>query len=339
MSTAERHLPSGFALVLAGSLSAKPQDRTLARDGIRPVQVITSDGVRAAPGFSGVGELGVSALAFLDGGERLFFSTGADLLEVDLGAGSVHRHVVGGLADVHEITVADGRLLIANTGADEVVIFSVEARRVLDRHSLASFRSVSSTEASQNEAEARSAVDRFHLNQAVVDHGGDMLVLVHHVNGKQTLKYVAEKVIKLHGDGGVLNLDRGAGHPLRLSAPHSIQAVGEEFWVCNSGRGELQRFSRYWEFLGTISTRGWGRGTALTPHGETLFVGMSPIRKRYLPFMASRSVARPSVEAFDVTIQRSVGVTEVGDIEQINNLYLLPRDQAERLLSCSPSSR
>lgn len=112
-------IPSGRRLVVTGSLSAKAQDRTLDRDSIRSVQVIGVDGAVPAPWFDARGDLGVSSFVFPAASDRVLFSTGADLVEVSPGAPGAVEIPVPDLVDVHEMTIVDDTLWLANTGRDE----------------------------------------------------------------------------------------------------------------------------------------------------------------------------------------------------------------------------
>jgi hypothetical protein len=332
-------LPEDQALVVVGSLSTKPQDRSSTRQGIVPVQVVTSESASPVPFFADEGELGISSACFFDR-RRMYFSLGDDLTELDLEGGHIVQHDVPGLSDVHEMTSHDGDLLMANTGKDEVVVFSPERSRVVRRIALDRFRRAisdpSSNEASGRSEETHEAVDRFHLNQVFPDSAGRSWVLVHHVNGKQLIKRVAEKVIKSHGNGGVINLSDGVSVPLQLHAPHSVRQVGDDYWVFDSGRGEARIYSQLWEQIGSVATVGWGRGAEVAADGAVVFAGMSPIRKRYLPFLPDRSCFQCCVEVFDATERRSLGSIVVENIEQINGVHLIDRSTAELLVAVPP---
>jgi len=213
------------ALVVVGSLSTKPQDRSSTRQDIVPVQVLTAGETLPAPFFFDEGELGIISAVLIDD-HTMFFSSGDDLVELDLENQAVVRHDPPGLRDVHEMAWANGDLFIANTGMDEVVVFSPRESRVTGRIALDRFRgaAVAPPGQSVNPGEqSQEAVDRFHLNQVFFDGNGRTWVLVHHVTGKQFIKRVAEKVIKAHGNGGVINLSDGVPIPLQLHAPHNVR--------------------------------------------------------------------------------------------------------------------
>src|SRR5207302_1312921 len=110
----------------------------MTRRDILPVQVVTAEGTSAVPSFRDLGEHGVSSAVFDD--LRMFFSLGDDLAELDLDTGVVVRHPVPGLRDVHEMTYRDSSVVIANTGMDEVVAFSIAGSKVTRRITLDRFR-------------------------------------------------------------------------------------------------------------------------------------------------------------------------------------------------------
>jgi Domain of unknown function (DUF4915) len=319
-------LPAGQSLVVTGSLSAKPQDRSLDRTEIRSVQIVDQRGARSAPWFDDRGELGVSSFVFAPDADVVLFSTGDDLLELCLGTGELSTRPVPDLVDVHEMVVVDGVVWLANTGRDELVSVPLAGTGPEgERLSLASFR--------VDEAEGSDAVDRFHVNQAFADRSGSLHCLVHHVAGRQFLRRVAARVVKSQGDGGVLDLATGHRRGLGLSAPHSVRIVGDRYWVFDSGRATIGVFDDDWRSDGTIATSGWGRGAAVSDDGATVYAGMSPVRKRYLPFMSGQALTVPAVEAFDTAARRSLGVLELDHVEQVNNVYLVPDATAEALVA------
>jgi hypothetical protein len=314
------------ALVVTGSLSAKAQDRSLDRSAIRTVQVADRDGVRVAPFFDGMGPLGVSSFVFVPGSTDVLVSTGDDLLGVDLATGEVVAHPIGDLTDVHEMTLLDGRVWLSNTGRDELVAVSLDDRVEVERVPLAPFRT------GRADGAAEGAVDKFHVNQVFADLDGELHCLVHHVGGRQFLKRVAAKVVKSQGDGGVLGLPDGVARGLGLSAPHSVRIVADRYWIFDSGKATVAVFDRDWRPDGSFPTSGWGRGAAVAADHATVYAGMSPIRRRYLPFATGRALTVPAVEAFDAATRSSLGVLELTHIEQVNNVYLVDRTTADALL-------
>ena len=327
-SPAQLRLPSDRALVVVGSLSAKPQDRSLPRSAIRSVQVLTQHGISLASYFDGMGELGVSSLAFLPGKHCLLFSTGADLMELELHSGARRCLEVQDLVDVHELTLVGDTAWLANTGRDELVAVDPDGH-VVDRRSLAPFRRGGRGGGDGDVDE----VDRFHVNQVFEAVDGTLCCLVHHVEGRQLLRRVAARIVKSQGDGGILDLDGVVSRGLRLSAPHSVQVLGSEHWVLDSGRSELVVFDSGWRRLLGVPTLGWGRGAAVAADGSTLYAGMSPIRPRYRSLMPGSAVTSPAVEAFDVAGRVSLGHVELDAIEQVNSVHEVDAATAEMLLA------
>lgn len=319
-------LPDGHRLVVTGSLSAKSQDRSLDRDAIRSVQVVGPDGSGPVPWFDDQGALGVSSFVFVPDTDRVLFSTGDDLVDLRLSTGERVARPVTDLVDVHEMTMIDGTVWLANTGRDELVAVSLVDGVETERIPLASFRTAAG-------ASDQESVDRFHVNQAFGDRAGALHCLVHHVAGRQFLRRVAARVVKSQGDGGVLDVRAGVRRDLRLSAPHSVRLVGDRYWVFDSGKATIGVFDGDWEPEGTIDTSGWGRGAAVSDDGALVYAGMSPIRRRYLPFMSGQPLTVPAIEAFDAEAQRSLGVLELAHVEQVNNVYLVPDAVADALLA------
>jgi hypothetical protein len=298
----------------------------MTREDLHPVQRQTGSRLRALTGFDKLGELGISAIARTEQ-NTLIFTTGADLLSVDTGTGACTAMPVPGLIDVHELSLYGQHLWIANTGADEAVEFDLAGHRLLRRVPLDGFRETVS--AASNEVRR---MDRFHCNQVFSGLDGDRYALVHHVNGIQLLRKLAERLIKSHGNGGVLNLDRGTTVPLGLKAPHSVRVVEDRYFVCDSGANRLCVYDRSWRLLTSVPTRGFGRGAAWDPTEQRYYVGISSTRARYLGIHAGPADCR--VQTFSTRDYTLAGEMTVPDAEQISNLYLFP----ETLLSGTEKS-
>jgi len=335
VTTQPFELPDGQALLVTGSLSAKQQDRWLERSAIRPVSIIrTHEGtprVDPVAGFDHVGDLGVGSMAWDERRDRLWFSTGPDLWLADLTMSTCSRVEIPDLVDTHEIDIFGDDLWIANSGRDEVVQVSLETQSVVNRTDLGKFRSGAGT--------AVSGADRFHMNQLFDDHQGHMWGLVHHVEGRQFLKKVATRVVKAQGDGGVINVETGETLSLRLTAPHSVVVCAQGYWVFDSGQRLARRYSKTWDLESTVPTWGWGRGADIDAPSGVLYCGMSPIRKRYLGIVAGPAdESAPLVEAFAINTGDMTGRVEVGTVEQINNVYLLPVDVCDAICALEPST-
>jgi hypothetical protein len=331
----------GEAVVVVGALATKPADRNLRRDEIHPVQVITADGVEPVHALD-YGEFGMSALVIRAAAGVVYASTGKDFFRLDLGDGTLTDLDVD-LNDSHEITEIDGELWIANTGRDEAIAFDLANEKVSRRVAVRSSRGSRSepgapaTPAAREDVAADGeTVDKFHANQIVRGLDGRTYVLVHHVDGKQIVKYVAQRLVKMQGNGGVIELETGRPVPLALSGPHSIQVVGaDEQWICDSRAGVLRVYDRAWREHAQIPCAGWGRGASVSTATGRVYVGISSIRKRYLQVIPTSQHSQNMLQAFDIAGRTLVGETVVPHIETINNVYVVSRETAERLLSLS----
>jgi hypothetical protein len=63
-----------------------------------------------------------------------------------------------------------------------------------------------------------------------------------------------------------------------------------------------------------------------------VYVGISAIRKRYLQVIPSSQHSQNMVQAFDVATRTLIGETLVPHVETINNVYVVSRETAERLV-------
>lgn len=322
------------ALVVMGSLNAKPQDRSLDRAALHPVQVIMAEGSYAVHFLDTWGTLGISAMAFVDT-QTCYLTTGEDLWEVSLTGGQVVRQEIPHLKDVHELTLIQGTLWLANTGLDQAVGFDLATRTVRQVVDLKAWRAAVQQNGLADYVPKDGAqwVDRFHCNLIFEGHEGHLYALVHHVNGWQLIHKVAEKLIKTHGNGGVLNLTTGAVIPLNLKAPHTVRRVGHHYWLFDSGANMLNVYDASWKLLHRMHTRGWGRGGQASRDGRRFYAGISATRKRYLGVIQGAQQTDNLVQIFDTRNGKSVGELLVPHIEQINNVCVVPRETAEALLA------
>ena len=324
------HLPieADEALVVVGALATKPADRSLERHQVNPVQVFTVDGVEPVRALD-CGEFGMSSLVIRPDAGVVYGSSGNDFFRLDLDDGKVTDFAIADLVDSHEITEIDGTLWIANTGRDEAVAFDLATEAVVGR--------VPVRPAGRSEPAAAGAgetVDKFHANQVTRGLDGKLYVLVHHVDGKQIVKYVAQRLVKMQGNGGVIELETGRAVALSLSGPHSIEAVGpDEQWVCDSRAGVLRVYDRQWLEQAQIACAGWGRGVSVSQSSRRVYVGISSIRKRYLQVIPSSQHSQNMVQVFDPAARALIGETRVADLETINNVYVVSRETGERLVN------
>ena len=320
-------LDPGSALVITGSLSSNPADRWLTREQIWPVQVVFDGRAHLAPSFRLMGKFGASSFALPvtdDLSAPVYFSCGSELYALDLERRAATSYPVPGLNDVHEITQDKSRILIANTGRDEVVSFWPQGGTV-SRLPLGPFRGREAAPADEGRP-----VDRFHVNQVFRGLDGALWALVHHFEGWQLLRRVIGGFIKTHGDGGLLNLDEKRALNLGLAAPHSVRVVGDEYWLMNSARNEIITYSSAWQKRRTIASIGWGRGLAVC--GGLVYAGISPVRRRYRP-RPDPSPTEAMIQALRISTGESLACATVLNVEQINNVYCVTRPVAARLLS------
>lgn len=321
------------ALVVVGALATKPADRHLERHEISPVQVFTADGVEPVRALD-CGQYGMSSLVIRPDAGMAYGSSGDDFFRLDLDDGKVTDIEIADLKDSHEVTEIDNTLWIANTGRDEAVAFDLETGKVARRVPVRSVRG--NEPAAAPAVGAGETVDKFHANQITRGLDGKLYVLVHHVDGKQIVKYVAQRLVKMQGNGGVIEIETGRPVALALSGPHSIEAVGpDEQWICDSRAGVLRVYDRDWREQAQIPCAGWGRGVSVSRapgNTGTVYVGISAIRKRYLQVIPTSQHSQNMVQAFDVARRALIGETLVPNVETINNVYVVSRATAERLL-------
>jgi hypothetical protein len=322
------------ALVVLGSLNAKPQDRTFDRSALHPVQVITASGIYPVRFLDAWGALGVSALAWVDA-HTGYLTTGDDLWEMRIPDGEMTHREIPNLRDVHELTVINGVLWLANTGLDQALGFDLATRTVQQVIDLKGWRASVQQEGLPDYVRKEEAqwVDRFHCNQVFEGHEGHLYALVHHVNGWQLIHKVAEKLIKTHGNGGVLNLTTGTVIPLNLKAPHTVRRVGPHYWLFDSGANMLHVYDTAWRLRSRMPTRGWGRGGQVSQNGRWFYGGISATRKRYLGVIQGAQQTDNIIQIFDIQTGESVQELRVPNIEQINNVCVMPLECAEALLT------
>jgi hypothetical protein len=322
----------GEAIVVVGALATKPADRNLERHQINPVQVLTVDGVEPVHALD-CGEFGMSSLVIRPEAGVVYGSSGNDFFRLDLATGTVTDLGID-LEDSHEVTEIDGSLWIANTGRDEAVEVDLATEQIARRVPVRSVRGSRPAPApSSPETDGGETVDRFHANQIARALDGKLYVLVHHVDGKQIVKYVAQRLVKMQGNGGVIELETGTPIALSLSGPHSIECVGtDEQWICDSRAGVLRVYDRDWREHAQIPCAGWGRGVSVSPRSGRVYVGISSIRKRYLQVIPTSHHSRNMIQAFDVAGRELIGETNLAHVETINNVYVVSRETGERLL-------
>lgn len=274
-------------VVVLGGRAANLADRTVDWDPSNAAQVVSGAGAACIGIDPGPG-LGISSAVSADSGvvaateTRVYFPEG----------------VVDGLVDVHEMSVVGSHVWVPSTGTNEVVKY--EGKTEVERLSIGE--------------------GYHHCNQVFQSASNELLALVHHVRGRQFHRRVKGRLLKSHGDGGFIGLRRQRQLELGLSAPHSARVVNGENWVLDSGRAQVVRFDPEWAELGRIQLSGWGRG-AVQIDG-TLWVGLSPLRRRYANASQIPPVSQPTVVGIDTATQEVVETIMIDGLDQINGLFV-----------------
>jgi hypothetical protein len=329
-------LPPDQAILVFGSLNAKLEDRYHSRSEINPVQLISDGKVIKLPFFNDWGEVGASSMVYqLREEVVLYLTTGPDLIELRFGEKALSTQLeVANLKDVHEITLIDNLLWLANTGYDEVVAFDLSSRKVLHRIQLERFKLKTNliNKSLGNDETEWQEIDRFHCNQVFKGIDGNLYALVHHTTGKQLQTRIAKRLLKKQGDGGVIDLKSGKSIQLWLKAPHTVRIVNGEYWVFDSGGRAINIYSPDWRLKSKIATIGWGRGADLSNDGSLFYAGISEKRARYRE--SDDLPNKNMVQVFRTKDGVCVGQFIINDgIEQINNVYVIPNYLADIFFS------
>ncbi len=318
-------------ILIIGSLNANENDRKLPRNNIKSIQYAdNSKIISEIPFFHLWGELGVSSLVWKpDNRFHFFMTTGTQLFEINLTIKKVEEIKIPKLRGVHELSMIGNLLWITNTYYDEIISYDIQGRKVVSRIKLvANKKNVEYMPEDVSDDSNIQRIDKFHCNQVFETFEGATYVLVHHVTGKQLIKRIAQKIIKGHGNGGVLDIHSDKRIELKLKAPHTVRKINGQYWLLDSGRSFLNIYSRSWELIHKVKTDGWGRGADFSVATKNYFCGISAIRTRYLH---SGATTVNKVEIFDLNFRRTHGFS-VPDIEQLNNLYIVKNDVVEKML-------
>ena len=323
------------AILVLGSINANLEDRCTARDKISPVQVIIDGQVKKVKYFQLWGEMGVSALTPIkDDWTSFFLTTGNDLfkINIDRDRGITTNCInIDNLKDVHEITLIDNILWLANTGYDEVIAYNINKQMAQERVRLEKFRSQNKISRVFNTD--ISEIDTFHCNQAFKGYDNFMYVLTHHASGRQLIKRIAKKLKKQHGDGGVINIDTNEAYDLNLRGPHTVRKLNDQYWIFDSGSSTINIYDHSWKLLQKLPTKGWGRGADFSTNSGLYYAGISETRKRYREKNSEAAIGN-LVQVFSIKNLGCVGEIPIPDgIEQVNNVYVIPRQIASQLLT------
>ncbi|MCC6227148.1 MAG: hypothetical protein IT195_12195 [Microthrixaceae bacterium] len=321
------------ALVVTGSENWNPDDRTLGRAAIHPLQVLTADGVRPVHRLDSLGVHGIRDLVAIDD-DHVAITTGHDLVVLDLDTGLIEEWDLPEAADLHELAATSHGLVAANTGHDEGLVITLDGL-IVRRIGLDGYRHASAQPIAHDRplggilpgGPKPIRDDHFHFNQLAVGHDDHLLAVVHHSTGYRPTVHLRQRLTG-HGDGAVIDTDAGRVHRLGLRAPHSLRRTPEGgYAILDSGRSELVVYGADWTELHRWSSHGWGRGLALG--ASVWYAGVSPTRKRYLnPGEASGSAA---VIAIDPNSGAQLGRWDVDGVEQVWSVHLIDETTANRL--------
>lgn len=322
------------SLVVLGAQNANVDDRFLDRKEIKTVQYFEEGKFHELTFFHDFGSLGVPSLCWDKHNKNiLYFTTGDELYELDFTTKRCQKLNLQFLRDVHEIDCIDGKIWLSNTYYDELVAFDIESKSEWKR-----------TRLQPKDANGENRLDvsgrgefkfkegqknKFHTNQVFKGYDGSLYALIHHINGEQLFHRVAQKLIKKQGNGGVLNLANGKTHKLSLKAPHSVRLINNEYWVFDSGHAQLNVYNQAWEMTREIPMAGWGRGGVYHTEEKRFYAGVSAKRKRYLSFNEENK-QKNLVQVFSANYN-IVDEFEVPNVEQVNNLYFLDKEQLEAI--------
>ena len=305
-------------LVVTASLNANPNDREMDPTEIQPVQVLDGTSFTPVEWLRHVGASGLSALTPLTDDRFLVVDEDVIYLAVD-------RELTPlpiSFSDLHEVTADHREVLAANTGTDEIVI--------LDPQALTELRRIRPAVAQTDDPS--SPVDRFHINQGLRLPSGELAALAHHVNGRQLLTRLKSKMLKSHGNGGVIGVEQTRTIPLSLKGPHNVRVLSDGYLVLDSGRSTARRYDRSWTQILEFPTAAWGRGCAVDEAADLVIIGNSPIRRRYRTADDDGLVDQPVVEAHRLSSGEVLGSVPLAGCEQINNVYLFASDVARLIL-------
>ncbi len=306
-------------IICLGSLNDKIEDRQMRREDVVPFQYFSGTGVEnfSLPALNCMSTLGLSSLAHV--GDSIYITTDSELFKFPIYSSQFIEIPIPGLKDIHEMTVIDGKLWLANTGMNELICYDPQTKDVSERLHLPEVEKCGDSE---------DIVDTYHCNQCFEDNKGELLALVHHVDGKQHMVSTASKVVnklKKQGNGGVINTRTGEVMLKGLKGPHSARVLPDETYViCDSGFLEICHYDSNWNLINKVSTKGWSRGVDIGK--EHIYVGVSETRKRYLNLFSGTAGVPNCILVYKIETFRLVHEIVLKAIEQVNNVYIMTPD-------------
>jgi hypothetical protein len=328
-------------ILIFGSINGNVNDRTMTRQEISTLQYLDHNmEVNSTDLFSEWGELGLSSLVLLpDRPNAFFLTTGRDIFFIDSkGEGQITPISIPKLRGVHEISIIENVLWISNTYYDEVIAYDYNNERVMQRLKLSPGK-IDELDERTIDANDEIRINKFHCNQIFQGYDKRNYLLVHHVTGEQTIKRVAQKLIKSQGGGGVVSIDMVDQHKLKMKAPHSVRKIYGEYWVFDSGHSDLNIYDRHWSLQNSLQLGGWGRGGCLEETTGHFFAGLSSPRRRYFKFLDNEEQKKNKILAIDAKGKKVIREWELDKIEQVNNLYCVPRSFLDVLYKMAPILR
>lgn len=311
-------------LLILGSQNAKKEDQKLSRNQIKPVQLL-------APGkdpkpvsfFNDWGKVGVSSIAWdpesFDG--TLYVSVNDEIRRLNSRSGNWEVLAMDKVGDIHDINLEGDILWISNTEYDEAIAYNTAENKITERISLHPYRE--ELEEARDDEDYEKIKDRFHCNQVFLNYEGERCVLIHSISGWQFYRVLFEMMVKKQGDGGVINLDTGAIHPLKLQSPHSVRLINNEYWIQDSGDLSVKIFDRDWNAVKEIKAGGFGRGVDFSEEDDRVYIGLSATRKRYLKIIPTSDYLSNRLLITTVKSLKKLDEIPVPNIEQMDNVYIL----------------
>jgi hypothetical protein len=321
-------------LLILGSLCAHPEDRALSRKELRTAQLFENGNFYPIEYFNNWGDLGISSLDWeKTKPEMLWITLGNNLVSLNIESGELINYPLKNIKDVHEITVIKNSLWLSNTSEDEIIEFDLEKKEIKNRIKLSNFKPKAKLSNTAGINTGSVIVDKYHCNQVFEGYDENIYALTHHVEGKQLIKQIAQKLIKSHGDGGVVNISVGNLQHLKLKAPHNVRKINNEYWVCSSGHFTINVYDKNWNFKNSFATKGWGRGVDVAD--DKVYVGISETRKRYKSLSPSESQVKNMIQVFSAKTYELLEEFNVPFVEQLNNIYALSDKQYTALKNLS----
>lgn len=321
----------GDILLVVGSLNANVADRNIKREEVKTVQVLKDGQFEEIPFFTSLGELGVSSICYDDKSPHIwYYTTGNDLIRLDIENQASTEFKISQLKGVHEISFINEDIWLSNTYFDEIIQYSLKNKAVEKRIKLEQTSTIiKELDEEHVDAQNLKRQNKFHCNQIFMDYEGKFRALVHHVNGEQIINRVAQKLIKSQGNGGVLDIESGESKRLKLKAPHSVRLVNGQYWIFDSGHAQLNIYNKSWDLIKEVSMAGWGRGGDYSEDTQLFYAGVSAKRNRYLAFNEENR-GQNMIQAIDLD-GKIVDEIEVPNVEQINNVYKINAQQLDYL--------